>query len=194
MKSDAEEPSNNRPTLVKVGRRKVVRIARRLTLIIRNRNQDTAPNCMFLCASALRSLSETRNTDTTTHRKIRPCAMPRSVAKSRPLGTQPGADRSQPVAKNEEKAPRGTLSPRSSPSRFQAVNTSSARSHSRLLIRRSSRIEVIRRVRDRRPLAASFVSPPRRRFSWTYVAMGVMWSKEFCGLKRLPRKFICPHN
>src|ERR1700687_4170024 len=32
MKSDAGEPSNNRPTLIKVGRRKVVHIARRLTV------------------------------------------------------------------------------------------------------------------------------------------------------------------
>jgi hypothetical protein len=33
MKSNAEEPSNSRPTLVKVERRSVVRIARRLTLM-----------------------------------------------------------------------------------------------------------------------------------------------------------------
>jgi hypothetical protein len=31
MKSDTEEPANHRPTLIKVGRRKAVRIARRLT-------------------------------------------------------------------------------------------------------------------------------------------------------------------
>jgi len=31
MKSDAEEPSNHRPTLVNVGRRKLVSFARRLT-------------------------------------------------------------------------------------------------------------------------------------------------------------------
>jgi predicted GNAT family acetyltransferase len=31
MKSDTEEPSNNRPTLVNVGRRKLVSFARRLT-------------------------------------------------------------------------------------------------------------------------------------------------------------------
>jgi hypothetical protein len=31
MKSDTEEPSNNRPTLVKVGRRKLISFARRLT-------------------------------------------------------------------------------------------------------------------------------------------------------------------
>jgi len=34
MKSNAEEPSNSRPTLVKVGRRSVVRIARRLTGLV----------------------------------------------------------------------------------------------------------------------------------------------------------------
>jgi hypothetical protein len=33
MQSDTQEPSNNSPTLVKVGRRKLVRIARRLTRI-----------------------------------------------------------------------------------------------------------------------------------------------------------------
>ena len=35
MKSDTKEPSNNRPTLVNVGRRKLVRFARRLTLVER---------------------------------------------------------------------------------------------------------------------------------------------------------------
>lgn len=48
-----------------------------------------------------------------------------------------------------------------------AASTSAARSHSPLLMRTSSRIEVIRRVRTSRPLAERRVSPPPSKFSCT---------------------------
>src|SRR6266702_1499080 len=65
----------------------------------------------------------------------------------------------QPILKKGEKAPQGTLSPEASTT-HQAINTCSARSHSRLLILTSSRIDVIRRVLARRPLGAKRLSPP----------------------------------
>ena len=55
--------------------------------------------------------------------------------------------------------------PAPSPGVAQLASTSAAISHSALLIRTSSRIEVMRRVRTSRPPGDRRSSPPRRRFS-----------------------------
>jgi hypothetical protein len=44
MKSDTEEPPNNHPTLVNVGRRKLVSFARRLTAPISKRHRPIVPD------------------------------------------------------------------------------------------------------------------------------------------------------
>jgi hypothetical protein len=107
-----------------------------------------------------------------------PREIPVSAAGSSPIAGSPSiqnpADSSRTKKWREGTARHllPTIEPKSQP-----VSTSSARSHSWLLIRTSSRIEVIRRVRDRRPLAANRTSPPRSRFSWTYVDNLFMWSE-----------------
>jgi hypothetical protein len=53
------------------------------------------------------------------------------------------------------------------PARAQAVRISAATSHRALLIRMSSLIEVIRRVRTSRPVLERRLRPPRSKFSWT---------------------------
>lgn len=56
-----------------------------------------------------------------------------------------------------------------SPESAQPASLCEARSHSRLLIRTSSRIELMRRVRVNLPLTDRRLRPPRSRFSCTYV-------------------------
>jgi hypothetical protein len=69
--------------------------------------------------------------------------------------------------KKGEKAPVKAPSPRALNPPCQAAKTSSARSQTRPLIRKSSAIEVMARVRLRCPLTVRRLNPPRSRFSWT---------------------------
>ena len=59
-----------------------------------------------------------------------------------------------------------------------AASTSAAMSQSPLLMRTSSRIEVIRRVRTSRPFADRRDRPPRSKFSCTYVELTVTGSSS----------------
>ncbi len=70
-----------------------------------------------------------------------------------------------PTPPHPRKDGRERRRPAPSPDSPQLASTSAAISQSALLIRTSSRIEVIRRVRTSHPLGERRGKPPRRRFS-----------------------------